>query len=214
MTEKQENTLELANESIKAFGASSSEHAIDKFANELPAHIDEEYEIPGSYGVDTLKCLGVNVNTVYIYWEVTDFMLGQFNAKNQALVVKLISSDDSDAELMNFFITDMVSSRFVSIHLANKNIHASLGIIRDGIFIEMLRSNSFFTPTDTVTLSQDELWMSKTEAFEQIIKASSPSAFNQSSSFGIIKELEFLRKHSETLKASQSVSSFSLSSKE
>ena len=54
--------------------------------------------------------------------------------------------------------------------------------------------------------------MSKSERFEEILRASAPWGFNQSSSFGIVKELEFLHKNSEQARAN--VSSISYFKKE
>jgi hypothetical protein len=182
---------------------------------QLSERMDDEYEIPSSYGIDTLKCMSVNVNTVYVYWEVTKETLEKNDALNEALLVKLVEETGAEnAELMNFYITDLVSNRFINIHLSNKKIFAVVGALKDGVFVELIRSNSFNTPADTITLSNDELWMNKSDAMDEIIKASYPLGYSHHSSFGIIKELEFLRKHNEIARVSQSVSSFSLASKE
>lgn len=214
MTKEQSNTLELALEGTKNIGVSSAEHAIDKFTLEATPVVDEEYELPASYGVDTLKCMSVNVNTIYVYWEITESLLEKFSSKGKALLLKLVSEDEDGSELMNFFITDMVSSRFVNVHIPDRKIRVVIGTIIDGNFIEMISSNKFLTPSNDITLSTDELWMSESEYAQEILKASSSSGFNQSSSFGIVKELEFLKRRNDILKTSESSSSFTLSKKE
>jgi len=206
-TEKNNNMLELMTHSLSDSGVSSSEHAISSFASEAANVAPDEYEIPSSYNVDTLRCLGVNVNTVYVYWEITEAMLAAKGVLGRALLVKLCDGNSED-ELLNFFITDRLSSRFLSVHLPNRTIYAKVGALVDGVFVELLRSNSFFTPSDEITMSNDEHWMSKSERFEEILRASAPWGFNQSSSFGIVKELEFLHKNSESARTNVSSSSY------
>ncbi len=211
MASELSNTLELLNKSISAAGVSSAEHAIDKFANDIVLLTDDEYELPDSYGVDTLRCMSVNINTVYVYWEITQALLERYLATDSELLLKLMA-DDSVSELMNFHIAELVSSRFINIHIPNRKIQAVIGVERDGGFVEMMRSNIFSTPSDDVTLSTDEFWMSRSEHLEHIIKASIASGASLSS-IDIVRELEYLRKQNKNIKSSLAHSSFTLSTK-
>jgi hypothetical protein len=184
---------------VNGSSVSSSEHAINSFASEAASVAHGEYEIPSFYDVNILKALSVNVNTVYVYWEITEELLSSNGVLGSALLVKLCD-EEADYELMNFFITERLSSRFVNIHLANRTIHAKIGALIDGVFVQLLRSNSFFTPTDEITVANDELWMTKPKGFEEILKASISSDLGHLSSFGIVKELEFLREKNKNIR--------------
>jgi hypothetical protein len=198
------NLQELTTQSLGgASSVSSSEHAISSFASEVTDVAQGEYGTPSFYNVDTLKVLSVNVNTVYVYWEITEALLASNGITGSALLVKLCD-EEVDDELMNFFITERLSCRFVNIHLPNRKIYAKIGALINGTFVELLRSNSFFTPRDEITMASDELWMSKTKDFEEILKASTSVDLGHLSSFGIIKELEFLREKNKNLRTNVS----------
>jgi hypothetical protein len=203
-SKKNSDLQELTVQSLGAgVSISSGEHAISSFASEVADIVQGDYEIPSFYNIDTLKCLSVNVNTVYVYWEVTEALLESKGVLGSALLVKLCDEEAGD-ELMNFFITERLSCRFVNIHLPNRTIHAKIGALIDGVFVEFLRSNSFFTPTDEITMGTDELWMSKSKDFEEILKASISSDLSHLSSFGIVKELEFLREKNKNFRTNVS----------
>ncbi len=209
MIKAHEDTLELAVEALRDIGVSSSEHAMDKFSSEIFDTSKDDIEIPLSYGVDTIKCMSVNANKVYIYWELTRELLGSDEADLE-LLIKLFSDSDGVNELMSFFTTELVSSRFINIHIPSRAIYAVVGIAKKSHFVELMRSNSFTTPNDTTVLLDSEVWMDSIEPSKEIIRASYSAESREVSSFSMVKDLEFLHQSSKMQSRQNGLSSIAL----
>ncbi len=158
-----------------------------------------DYKIPLSYGIDTLKLLPVNVNTVFAYWEITDKLL--CGSLYETFAFKLFELNESgEKEVLGFYFKERVSSKYTNAHLPSKNLIAVIGgMDSNGRFVELMRSNKIKMPNDSLNIMEnnEEVWMSKHSEWVELIKASTAHFSHAKSSISIIKEMEFLKKYGE-----------------
>jgi hypothetical protein len=82
--------------------------------------------------------------------------------------------------------------------MPSKNIIAVIGVIDlNGVFHELLRSNSVLMPSDVMLEGSEEAWMSKKSEWMELIRASVSHFSHAKSSISIIKEMEFLKKYGQ-----------------
>ncbi len=199
---------------LKDESFSSNTHPTMLFAEEAKDYSELDYKIPDNYGIDTLRLLPVNVNTVFVYWEITDKLLNGSSFETFAL--KLFELNASgEKEVLGFYFKERVASEYANAHLPSKNLVAVIGgIDANGRFVELLRSNKVKMPSDSVNImsNDEEVWMSKQSEWIELIKASTAHFSHAKSSITIIKEMEFLKKYSEN--ASLGMSSSTLVKKD
>jgi len=191
---------------------SSNVHGASVFAEEAKDYAGADYEIPDSYGIDTLKLMPVNVNTVYMYWEITDKLIQNYQFATFAL--RLLEIDgENEKEILGFYFKERVSGKYANAHMPSKRLVAIIGgIDSNGRFTELLRSNKITMPSDSLCTSSKETWMSKQSEWTELIKASVSHFSHAKSSISLIKEIEFLKKYGE--KAAFGQSSFELPKKD
>ena len=194
-----------ANLSQESF--SSNAHGALLFAEEAKDYSGMDYKIPDAHGVDTLRLLPVNVNTIFLYWEITEKLLA--GASFETFALKLYDTNNvGEKEILGFYFKDKISSRYANAHMPSKNILAVIGgIDASGRFVELLRSNKLKMPNDSLSShSDEEVWMSKHSEWVELIKASASHFSHAKSSMSLIREMEFLKKYSEKAVFGQSSS--------
>ena len=188
-------------ERLKEESFSSNMHGTLALAEEAKEFKVEDYEIPESYKKDYLRLLPANVNTVYLYWEITDKLLSPFDGEFETFALKLYEkTQKGESEILGFYFKERVSSKYVNAYLASKNIVAAIGAIdRSGRFTELLRSNDVKMCTDKITQTNEEVWMSKQSEWMELIRASIPVSHfaHAKSSFSLLKEMELLKRYGE-----------------
>ncbi len=194
-----------ANLSDESF--SSNTHPALLFAEEAKDYSGADYKIPDKYNIDTLRLMPVNVNTVFVYWEITDKVVGANVFETFAL--KLFEINESgEKEVLGFYFKDRVSSKYANAHMPSKKLIAVIGgMDANGRFVELLRSNGVIMPNDSINIMEnnEEIWMSKQPEWMELIKASVSHFSHAKSSISFVREMELLRKHGE--KASIGMSS-------
>ncbi len=199
---------------LKDESFSSNTHPTLLFGEEAKDYSGMDYKIPSSYGIDTLRLLPVNVNTVFVYWEITDKLLN--GASYETFALKLFELNESgEKEVLGFYFNERVSGKYANAHLPAKNLIAAIGgMDANGRFVELMRSNKVKMPNDSLNMMEnsEEVWMSKQPEWIELIKASTAHFSHAKSSISIIKEMEFLKKYSE--KAALGMSSSELVKKD
>ncbi len=184
---------------LKDESFSSNTHPTLLFGEEAKDYSGMDYKIPLSYGIDTLKLLPVNVNTVFAYWEITDKLL--CGSLYETFAFKLFELNESgEKEVLGFYFKERVSSKYTNAHLPSKNLIAVIGgMDSNGRFVELMRSNKIKMPNDSLNIMEnnEEVWMSKHSEWVELIKASTAHFSHAKSSISIIKEMEFLKKYGE-----------------
>ncbi len=179
---------------------SSNTHPTLLFGEEAKGYVgDEEYKIPSAYGVDYLRLLPANVNTVFVYWEITDKLISGVTTHFDTFALKLLEVDgNEEREVLNFYFKDRASSRYINAYMPSKSLVAIIGVLdSEGHFYTILRSNVILMPSDVIVESNEEAWMSKKSDWMELIKASVSHLSHAKSSLSLIKDLEFLKKYSE-----------------
>jgi hypothetical protein len=185
---------------LKDESFSSNTHPTLLFAEEAKDYSGLDYKIPSNYGIDTLRLLPVNVNTIFVYWEITDKLLN--NSQFETFALKLFElTDGGESEVLGFYFKERVSGKYANAHLPSKNLVATIGgIDANGRFVELIRSNKVKMPNDTVAAmnpNNEEAWMSKHSEWTELIKASTTHFSHAKSSITLVKEMEFLKKYAD-----------------
>lgn len=200
---------------LKEDSFSSNTHPTELFGAEAADYSGSDYEIPISYNIDLLRLLPVNVNTVYLFWEITDKITA--NAKFETFALKLYEiADLGEREIIGFYFKERVSGKYINAHMPSKNLFAAIGgIDENGRFVELLRSNKIKTPNDKISYMTDneEAWLSKKSEWVELVRASTSHFSHAKSSMSLVKEMELLKKFSEK-SLQTSMSSFDLAKKD
>ncbi len=181
----------LSEESLKGESFSSNTHNTELMAEEgrgIPAIM--EYEIPDRYGIDTLVFLPVNLETSFVYWEVTQNLLEANRIGIERLKTKVYAMyDGREEEVSEFPTTTELGKFYLHFKAPMHHIQARMGFYDDsGRFIVLLTSNTFRMPGDSIEFSDDEVWMSIDENTREIIKASLDKEGSVLSSRAIFEE--------------------------
>ncbi|GBD97876.1 MAG TPA: DUF4912 domain-containing protein [Nitrospirae bacterium] len=130
--------------------------------------------MPEGYDIDTIMIMPVNVDTSFIYWEITDRLLEgkllELNPGPVDLMIKVFESGHGK-EVCSFKIKDRIGKRYINCHTSLKPLTAEAGILKDGEFTGFLKSKNFAAPFFETPGTGDETWMKKTEYVCEIINA-------------------------------------------
>lgn len=165
----------LADLSLKGDGFSSFVHAQELITQEVSKfHLEDDFVIPHRYYIDTIRVLPVNLEIVFIYWEITTTLLSGNNISLGNLVAKVFMLDkNSENEICEFLIKDEVGSLYLKVKAPMQKVIAKVGFYdKNGVFVALLVSSVIVLPSDKIEQTDDEIWMSKDEEFKEIIEAS------------------------------------------
>jgi len=204
-----ENTEHLIHQSIKDEKSySSTTHAIDTIAQEIPQMDMKEYPIPSRYYKDRVTLLPVNQSKYYIYWEITDETLTArgIDLNTQELYFRIYNTKGM---LFEFSSPFAVSEYFIKGVFENQKIYAKVGYMVEHTFQELFASQSVQTFSSQINLPapDDEIWMRKGESWSQLLHSSIEHLEFSGSSAKYIKELERLRYLNKMSQSNESSSS-------
>jgi hypothetical protein len=84
---------------------SSNTHPTLLFGEEAKGFVGEdEFKIPSKYETSYLRLLPANVNTVFVYWEITDSLISSAVSEFDTFALKLLDIDQK--EIMSFYFKD------------------------------------------------------------------------------------------------------------
>ncbi len=170
-------------------------HAIKFFASVGDQYtIIEEYDIPESYYIDTFVLMPVQQTSLFTYWELTEHLLhSKLNDSSLSeFTIKLfdikLGSKVKEREVFSLGVHDKVGSRYIDYSPSFKPLYAAVGVIRNGSFIELLRSKTVSVPSFEILGPDDSLWTKRLK--EQPHEA---DALKKISKPGSSKEIEVLK---------------------
>ncbi|MBF0538096.1 MAG: DUF4912 domain-containing protein [Nitrospirae bacterium] len=138
--------------------------------------INEEYEIPPKYDIDTIVALPVNENKIFLYWELTQRLLREFiglhptiagklqDPATSSLTVKVYElnaeqkNGNGEKEIWSTAVEGSVSNVYIPCTEAFRPMMAAIGVDVDGNFVELLRSNELNVPSFKVLGLKEEFW--------------------------------------------------------
>lgn len=181
----------LSKESIKEEIFSSNTHNMQLLSDEVHGMpMGHEYEIPQRYNLDMLVFMPVNLETVFLYWEVTSTLLEEYHITLERLRTKVyVLDDDQETALNEFQVSTELGKYYLHFKAAMKRVQARMGFYNEyGEFVVILHSNLFRMPNESIELSEDEVWMSIDESTRVILRASIHNEPDNFSSRGLLKE--------------------------
>ena len=130
--------------------------------------------MPRGYDIDTIMIMPVNVDTSFIYWEITDGLLEsklrELNPGPADLMIKVFESGHGK-EVCSFKIKDRIGKRYINCHTSLKPLTAEAGILKDGEFTGFLKSKNIAGHSFETPGTGDEIRMKKTEDVCEIVNA-------------------------------------------
>lgn len=153
---------------------------------EASAFSSNDVEIPTRYYKDYLKVLPVNVQTVFVYWELTQDCLQTYDV-SLPLVLKIFDEENGN-ELLRVGVTSDVGSTYLNAYWSEKKVVAEIGYLEEGDFKPVLSSNHLTMPSNQLHVESSSKWLEKASKIENIIKASMEE--DTPSSSATIKQIE------------------------
>lgn len=181
----------LSQESLTEEMFSSNTHNVELLSGEVQGMLmGHEYEIPHRYDLDMLVLMPVNLETVFLYWEVTPLLLESYHITLDRLKTKVYRFDDEREEEMNEFqVCTELGKYYLHFKAAMKQVQARMGFYNEhGEFVVIMHSNVFRMPNDSIEFSDDEVWMSIDKSTREIIRASLHKESGTFSSRGLFEE--------------------------
>ncbi len=126
--------------------------ASNKSAKEKIHHITavDAPEIPSGYNIDTIVLMPVNMDTSFVYWEVTDSLLGgsqkKLDAGTAKLMVKVYESDGM-IEICSFEVMERIGKSYVNYQSSFRPLVAEIGVINGKGFVGLLKSRKVYSPS-------------------------------------------------------------------
>lgn len=121
-------------------------------------------DIPRGYNIDTIVIMPVNVNTNFIYWEITEKLLNgrrkKIDTGSAKLMIKVFETDQ-EKEIYSFEASDRIGNHYISHHAAFSSIYAEIGLLKNKRFTGLLRSNPLTVPSAEKKSKENNLWMTR-----------------------------------------------------
>ena len=131
------------------------------------------------YNEDTIVIMPVNIDTNFIYWEITEELLKRKNESETFGSDKLMISvfdEDSRIETYSFDVNNRIGVHYMKNCRQHKRLFAEIGFVQNEIFVGILSSN----PTTVASFADEsedyEIWMQRVENSYEIVRAPTSSA--------------------------------------
>lgn len=107
-------------------------------------------EIPSGYNIDTIVLMPVNMDTSFIYWELTDNLLEDSEKKlktGSAQLMLRVLEEESRNEVCYFEIKDRVGKSYINHQRSFQSLIAEVGVLNGKGFVGLLKSRSVSSPS-------------------------------------------------------------------
>ncbi len=155
---------------------SKETHVIELFASVAGKYsISNVYELPYAYNIDRIVIMPVNNDTTFVYWELTNRLLNsklhELNVSSVNPVIKIFEIEQGrKKEIYSFEVKEKIGKRYIKYNTSFKPIVADAGILKEGKFIELLKSKTISKPSFETKETEDEIWMKKTKDIYRFIR--------------------------------------------
>ncbi len=108
------------------------------------------YEIPEGYNIDTIVLMPVNMDTSFVYWEVTGNLLSGNKKKLESGSAKLmvkVYEDEGLNEICSFEVMDRIGKSYVNYQPSFKPLVAEIGVVNGKGFACLLKSRTVSSPS-------------------------------------------------------------------
>lgn len=155
----------------------------------------DEFSIPKSYSINTLKLMSVNPHKLFCYWELTPAFLETAGVREDRLTLLLKATDE--IALQQIKLDTLVGSYYFDEVPAKRSFFCEILYYDESEkAISLLTSNLIKTPSDRINSDDEEshVWMKKEEGWSEIIHSSISPLSSTKSSKALVKETALLRK--------------------
>lgn len=113
------------------------------------------HEIPHGYNIDTIVLMPVNMDTSFIYWEITDSLLNgkrkKLKSGSAQLMVKVFEADCL-TEVCSFEVQERIGSSYINYQSSMKPLVAEIGISNGNGFVGLLKTRTEVSPPNSSSL--------------------------------------------------------------
>jgi len=148
----------------------------EKAEETKPVHKPTEYHIPECYNKDTIVLMPVNPSQEYVYWELSENSMKNYQDKlgiSELAIILKVFETGGGRELASVRV-GRYGNWFFDLYEPDKTLKAELGLLDNmGNYIAVISSREIKMPSDKVSEEIDsETWMTVGEKIEEIIKLS------------------------------------------
>lgn len=193
---------QLVNDSLKnKNNFSSGTHSIEMMTIEKNLHSKKYYNIGERYNRDQLVLLPINSKKFYIYWEFTKSLLEKFQLNNAGEIIFRVL-DTNNNVLKHIKCFSDIGEYFIYDFLYTTKIKVVAGYLKDGVFIEIIRSNTIGSFNTQMNYKYEDriVYLKKENGFSEIIRSSLQYFTLGVSSASYRKEIERLEEFSKLSK--------------
>ncbi len=169
--------------------------AMECNASEAMGIHTDEFSIPTSYNINTLKLMCVNPHKLFCYWELTPAFLETVGVLKDRLTLLLKTTDEMAVQQIK--LETLVGSYYFDEVPAKRSFFCEI-LYHDESekAISLFTSNLIKTPSDRINTDDEEcqVWMKKVEGWSEIIHSSISSLSSIKSSKSLVKETALLGK--------------------
>ncbi len=130
-------------------------HTKDEILKEVES---SEYTIPGRFDINKILLLAVNPSKFYIYWFLKEDQ--KIKLKDKNLKIKLFVENE---EVLDVPVSNEDGEIYLYYHAPFKEVFCILGYLENQRFVEIIKSNTFVTPSDILHYDLEEKWYNKKE---------------------------------------------------
>ena len=146
--------------SLEEDNFSSHIHPIEEdLKKEVEVLIQEEEPIlPEEYNLDRVVLLPVDPYKHFIYWELSEETFKTIQKDKTEIYLKLF---EDNKEVLKLKINSKSGKRYINYYAPYKKLYVEIAIDKLGIQESLLKSNEVITPSDIVSISEEEVFMHK-----------------------------------------------------
>ncbi len=130
-------------------------------------------EIPLGYNADTIVIMPVNIDTSFVYWEVTDRMLNGkkkiLSAGSAQLIIKVFEVNRKN-EVYAFEAGTRIGRHYLTHNLPFKPLVAEIGLLKGKRFTGLLKSKPMAVTAPGPMAGSDEVWMQRIKNTCTVVK--------------------------------------------
>nr|ADI87691.1 hypothetical protein LW2_0160 [uncultured Nitrospirae bacterium MY2-3C] len=127
-------------------------HTIEVFASEGSRYpIEDKIEIPQGYGINEVVVLPVSKEAIFIYWEITEDFLMQWQGQvglsgGELILVAFELSQGQARHITTFALEARLGKRYIRCRAGFNPTVALIGAFKAGTFYDMLVSRTIHYP--------------------------------------------------------------------
>ncbi len=134
-------------------------------------------ELPSGYGKTEIMLLPRDPNWMFAYWEITRDSLDRIKSErgnkiSSASQIIRVYSGDKNVKCFDVPVMFEAGNWYINVRESGNSYYCEIGLLCDGEFISLAKSNTVKLPSGKVSDATDEKWMSVTPDFEKLLQLS------------------------------------------